>query len=86
MFIFDFIYHLQKTLTLAAAPVRIESLQVLSCLAPHFLLLKDHLELIEIALEKSLSDSQAEIRLYTAKTLDTIGHSMSAYLIEKGET
>lgn len=74
---------LKKTLTLAAAPVRIESLQVLSCLAPHFLLLKDHLELIEIALEKSLSDSQAEIRLYTAKTLDTIGHSMSAYLIEK---
>lgn len=62
-------------------PVRIESLQVLSALAPHFLLLKDHLTLVAQALEISFRDSIPEIRLYAGRNLDVIGHSINTHLL-----
>ncbi|XP_055837462.1 HEAT repeat-containing protein 6 isoform X2 [Episyrphus balteatus] len=68
----------------STTPVRTECLQVLSSMAPHFSLLKDHLQFIAAALKSSLNDAQPDIRLYTAKCLDSLGHSMNTYLLEHG--
>lgn len=62
-----------------ATSVRVESLQVLSALSSHFLLLKDHQRLISIALMNSFKRS-ADEQLFTCRALDVIGNSINVYL------
>lgn len=59
--------------------VRIESLQVLSAMTSHYLLLKDHLAPISSAIVKSLQNS-ADEQLYACRALDFLGSSINVYL------
>lgn len=54
-------------------------------MAPHFVLLKNHLPVIVNALVSTFNDKSWEIRLHAAKCFDTIGHSMGVYLLEEGQ-
>lgn len=62
-----------------ATSVRVESLQVLSAMTSHFLLLKDHLWSISMALVKSLQNS-ADEQMFACRALDILGSSMNIYL------
>lgn len=62
-----------------ATSVRIESLQVLSAMTSHFLLLKDHLRSISIALVRSFKNT-ADDQLYACRALDSLGSSINIYL------
>lgn len=61
--------------------VRIESLQVLTAMSSHYLLLKDHLLPISSALIKSLQNS-ADEQLYACRALDFFGNSVNVYLTQ----
>lgn len=63
-----------------ATSLRIESLQVLSAMASHFLLLKDHLLAISMALVKSLCNAQPDEKMYASRALDAVGSSINIYL------
>jgi len=64
-----------------AISVRIESLQVLSSMSSHFLLVKDHLLVISTALAKSLSpESPVDEKLYASRTLEAFGSSINNFL------
>lgn len=61
--------------------VRVESLQVLSSMAQHFLLVKDHLLSISSALVKSLSaDAIMDEKLYASRALESLGSAINNYL------
>lgn len=62
-----------------ATSVRVESLQVLSAMSSHFLLLKDHLHSISMAIVKSLSNSNDE-QMYACRAIDILGSSINIYL------
>lgn len=68
-----------------ATSVRTESLQVLSAMSAHFLLIKNNLEFIQKALVNSLRDPVADVRLYANRALDLIGQSMNGYLAAQGK-
>lgn len=74
-----------KIQTSPATSVRIESLQVLSAITNHFLLLKMHLMLIGMALNNSFRDPAAEVRLHASRVLDFIGHSINTFLSSQGK-
>ncbi|CRL02980.1 CLUMA_CG016347, isoform A [Clunio marinus] len=63
-----------------ATSVRIESLQILSAMTSHFLLLKDHLNSIAMALITSLKSVQLDEKNYASRTLDFVGSSINLYL------
>lgn len=64
-----------------ATSVRIECLQVLTALTSHYLLLKDHLPSISIALLLTLKESSpADEKIYASRMLETLGSSMNNYL------
>lgn len=63
-----------------ATSVRVESLQVLGAMASHFLLLKDHLLSISMAIVKSLQGGQADEKMYACRALDFLGNSINIYL------
>lgn len=62
-----------------ATSVRIESLQVLTAMSSHFLLLKDHLPSISIAINMSLQCSPDE-QMYACRAIDILGNSINIYL------
>lgn len=62
-----------------ATSVRIESLQVLSAMTSHYLLLKDHLLGISLALVNSLKNSIDE-QMYVSRALDFLGNSINISL------
>lgn len=62
-----------------ATSVRIESLQVLGAMTSHYLLLKDHLLAISLALVNSLKNSPDE-QMYACRALDFLGNSINIYL------
>lgn len=62
-----------------ATSVRIESLQVLGAMTSHFLLLKDHLLPISLALVRSFKNT-ADDQLYACRALDSLGSSINIYL------
>lgn len=65
-----------------ATSVRIESLQVLSAMSSHFLLLKDHLLPISMAIVKSMQNPLPDEKLYAGRALDTVGSSLNIYLTQ----
>ncbi|XP_070497280.1 HEAT repeat-containing protein 6 [Chironomus tepperi] len=70
-----------------AISVRIESLQVLSSMSSHFLLVKDHLLLISTALTKSLSpESPVDEKLYASRTLESLGSAINNFLSQENKT
>ncbi|KAL7049255.1 hypothetical protein ACKWTF_003643 [Chironomus riparius] len=70
-----------------AISVRIESLQVLSSMSSHFLLVKDHLLVISTALTKSLSpESPVDEKLYASRTLESLGSSINNFLSQENKT
>lgn len=68
-----------------ATSLRIESLQVLAAMTSHYLLLKDHLLPISMALVKSLQNALPEEKMYAARALDSIGNSINVYLSQDKE-
>jgi len=50
-----------------------------------FLLINSHLYLISRAIELSINDQITQIKLYGAKCVDVIGHSINKYLLEQGK-
>ncbi|XP_053684923.1 HEAT repeat-containing protein 6 [Sabethes cyaneus] len=67
----------------AVMPVRMECLQILSAMTSHYSLLTDHLAPIAEALKRTFKDSVPEIRLYTARVADLLGHAISSSLLLK---
>lgn len=65
-----------------ATSVRVESLQVLGAMASHFLLLKDYLLSISMAIVKSLQSGQADERMYASRALEFLGSSINIYLTQ----
>ena len=65
-----------------ATSVRIESLQVLSAISSHFLLLKNHLPSISFAIVKSLQNSNDE-QMYASRAIDVLGSSINIYLSQE---
>lgn len=66
-----------------AISVRIESLQLLSSLASHFLLVKDHLLPISTALSKSLAeDAPVDEKLYASRALESLGSAINNFLCQ----
>ncbi|XP_055605953.1 HEAT repeat-containing protein 6 [Uranotaenia lowii] len=63
--------------------VRMECLQVLSAMTSHYSLLVDHLPLVGAALEKSFRDNISEIKLYSGRVLDLLGHAINTSLLLK---
>lgn len=63
-----------------AISVRIESLQVIASMAPHYLLLKDHLLPISTALARSFHESPPEEKLHASRALEFLGSSINNYL------
>ncbi|XP_055530262.1 HEAT repeat-containing protein 6 [Wyeomyia smithii] len=69
--------------TSAVMPVRMECLQILSAMTSHYSLLVDHLALVAEALKKTFKDAVPEIRLYTARVSDLLGHAISTSLLSE---
>lgn len=63
-----------------ATSVRIESLQVLTALTSHFLLMKDHLLAISMALTKSLQNILPDEKLYASRAIESLGSSINIFL------
>ena len=75
-------------LKLNASPstsVRTESLQILSAMTSHYLLLKANLELVGNALNNSFKDLIPEIRMTACKVLDLLGQTINSYLSSQGK-
>ncbi|XP_062552864.1 HEAT repeat-containing protein 6 [Armigeres subalbatus] len=67
----------------AVMPVRMECLQVLSAMTSHYSLLADYLPLVALALENSFHDAIPEIKLYSGRVLDLLGHAINTSLLLK---
>jgi hypothetical protein len=63
-----------------ALSVRIESLQVLAAMSSHYLLLKDHLLPISMALSRSLQDATFDEKFHASRALEFIGSSINNFL------
>lgn len=63
-----------------ALSVRIESLQVLAAMSSHYLLLKDHLLPISMALSRSLHDATFDEKFHASRALEFIGSSINNFL------
>lgn len=63
-----------------AVSVRIESLQMISAMSSHYLLLKDHLLPISSALARSFHDSPPEEKLHASRALENLGSAINNYL------
>lgn len=70
----------------AVMPVRMECLQVLSAMTSHYSLLAEHLALVAVALKNSFNDAIPEIKLYSGRVLDLLGHAINTSLLLKGES
>lgn len=67
-----------------ATSVRTESLQILSAMTAHFLLLKANLKLVCTALNNTFKDPVPEVRMYATRVLDFLGHAINSYLSSQG--
>lgn len=65
--------------------VRHQSLQIVLTMAPHFVWIKSHLLLVADALENTIQDNVASIRLRTARCMDITVHSIGNYLLEQSD-
>lgn len=65
--------------------VRHQSLQIILTMAPHFVWIKSHLLLLADALENTIQDDVASIKLRTARCMDIIAHSIGNYLLEQSD-
>ncbi|CAH2014448.1 unnamed protein product [Acanthoscelides obtectus] len=65
-----------------AAPVKLESLQILSAMSTKYFenLILPHLSLIVKALDQALLDSYVDLKLHAGRTVDFIGQAMSKFL------
>ncbi|VEN58081.1 unnamed protein product [Callosobruchus maculatus] len=65
-----------------AAPVKLESLQILSVMSTKYFekFILPHLSLIVKALDGALMDSYIDLKLHAGRTVDFIGQAMSKYL------
>lgn len=69
------------------APVKLESLQVISVMCRNYFreLLAPHLLLISKGIEICLADKYVDLKLHTGRTIDSIGHSMQQFCSTSGE-
>uniref|UniRef100_A0A1B0GBC3 HEAT repeat-containing protein 6 n=1 Tax=Glossina morsitans morsitans TaxID=37546 RepID=A0A1B0GBC3_GLOMM len=72
--------NLYKHNGIAAASVRIESLQVLIAMCGHFFLFSTHLSQICEALQESLHDILSDIRLYAARCIDSCVYQIGRHI------
>lgn len=61
--------------------MRHQSLQIILMMAPHYIWIKPHLLLIAEALESTLQDEIATVRLRAARCLDVVVHSINTHLL-----
>lgn len=68
------------------APVKLETLQVLSAMSRHYFstLMVPYVHLIVKALDISLADKYTDLRLHAGRTLDFVGQAMNLYLTSTG--
>lgn len=68
------------------APVRLESLQILSVMSRNYFatLMLPYISSITKALDLSLSDKYTDVKLHAARTLDFIGQAVHLHLNNKG--
>lgn len=68
-----------------AAPVKLESLQLLLVMSRNYFasLMANHLNLITKVLHISLSDNYADLRLHAGRTVDFLGQALNQYLSEE---
>ncbi|KAG5678450.1 hypothetical protein PVAND_008122 [Polypedilum vanderplanki] len=74
-----------KTRSIAVS-VRVQSLQVLTAMTSHFLLLKDHLLSISTALAKCFQDSPVDEKLYASRALESLGSAINNFLSQEKKT
>lgn len=83
------VFYMVKAKMDTPALVLIESLHVISSMARHFFLLKDHLNPIGTALLLLLIEKDGEsalnVRLSAVKCFDILGHFMNVYMTNDGE-
>lgn len=68
------------------APVKLESLQVISVMCRNYFktLLAPYIILVAKALEISLTDKYMDLRLHAGRAVDSIGHSMQLHITTTG--
>lgn len=68
------------------APVKLESLQVLSAMSRNYfdVLMAPHITHIVRALDISLSDRYTDLRLHAGRAVDFLGQAMNRYISSEG--
>lgn len=69
------------------APVKLESLQVLTAMSRNYFatLMAPFMIFITKALDNCLSDKYSDLRLHAGRTVDFIGQAMNTYLSNNGK-
>lgn len=80
------LHNLTKQEKVLATSVRIESLQVLTVMSTHFVMIKPHLSRISDVLQHSLNDVLPDVRLYAARCIDTCAYQISRYVMESSSS
>lgn len=76
----------KRTDNVVPAPVKLESLQVVSAMCRNYfrIMLAPHIMQVAKALEMSLSDKYMDLRLHAGRAVDSIGHSMQQHFASSG--
>lgn len=77
----------QMTSTPVAAPVKLESLQVLSAMSRNYFdfLMAPHIHHITKALKISFCDKYIDMTLHSGRAVDFIGQAINSYIISEGK-
>lgn len=75
-----------KTVLSVAAPVKLESLQVLSAMSRNYfeLLMVSHMNNVTKALQMSFTDKYTDLRLHAGRAVDFIGQAINSYISNEG--
>lgn len=74
-------------MALTVAPVKLESLQILSAMSRNYFdcLMAPHLPYITKAIDMSLSDKYTDLRLHAGRAVDFIGQAINIYISNDGK-
>lgn len=77
----------EKPITITVAPVKLESLQILSAMSRNYFtsLMAPHLQHVTRAIEISLSDKYIDLRLHAGRAVDFLGQAINTYITNEGK-
>lgn len=77
---------LRKSSVMVPAPVKLESLQVMSAMSRNYFdsLMAPHINYITKALQISFCDKYTDLRLHSGRAVDFIGQAINAYISNEG--